>query len=158
MIGLTDLKVYNSIFNITEKSRKFKLYKFPDEKSCGVSCIKVRDEIERDLDISDITAAGLQDDLIAPNVIEEYKEQVTKRMKNEQYMNIVAGYISSVFQDFESYLRTEVDLIEDDFILVLDEYNSSFITYDLQPGIYTLKIFPKLFLTFFKLNIQDLVT
>ena len=60
-------------------------------------------------------------------------------MKNGQYMNIVAGYVSSVFQDFESYLRTEVDLIEDDFKLVLDEYNSSFITYELQPGIYTFK-------------------
>ena len=60
-------------------------------------------------------------------------------MKNEQYMNTVAGYVSSVFQDFESYLRTEVDLIEDNIKLVLDEYNSSFITYELQPGIYTFK-------------------
>ena len=60
-------------------------------------------------------------------------------MKNEQYMNIVAGYVSSVFQDFENYLRTEVDLIEDDIKLVLDEYNSSFITYEIQPGIYTFK-------------------
>ena len=30
-------------------------------------------------------------------------------------------------------------LIEDDIKLVLDEYNSSFITYELQPGIYTFK-------------------
>ena len=54
-------------------------------------------------------------------------------------MNIVAGYVSSVFQDFESYLRTEVDLVEDDIKLVLDEYNSSFITYELEPGIYTFR-------------------
>ena len=54
-------------------------------------------------------------------------------------MNIVAGYVSSVLQDFGSYLRTEVDLIGDDIKLVLDEYNSSFITYELQPGIYTFK-------------------
>ena len=60
-------------------------------------------------------------------------------MKNEQYMNFVAGYVSSVFQDFESYFRTEVDLIEGDIKLVLDEYNSSFNTYELQPGICTLK-------------------
>ena len=32
MLGLTDLEVYNSIFNITEENNKFKLYKFPDEK------------------------------------------------------------------------------------------------------------------------------
>ena len=138
MIGLTDLEVYNSIFNITENNT-FKLYKFPDEKSGGVTYEKVRDEIEKDLDISDITATDLQDDKIGPIIIEEYNEQVTKRMKDEQYMNILARYINSVFQDFESYLRTEVDLIEDDIKLVLDEYNSSFITYELDQGIYTFK-------------------
>ena len=67
MIGLTDLEVYNSFFNITEENNKFKLYKFPDEKSGGITYEKVRNEIERDLNISDITAADLQDDLIAPN-------------------------------------------------------------------------------------------
>ena len=60
-------------------------------------------------------------------------------MKDEQYMNILAIYTSSVFQDFESFLRTQIDLIEDDIKLVLDEYNSSFITYEISPGIYTLK-------------------
>ena len=139
MMGLVDLEVYNSIFNITEENNKFELYKFPDEKSGGVTYEKVRDEIERDLDISDITAADLQDDIIAPIIIEEYKKQVTKRMKDGQYMKILAGYVSSVFQDFESYLRTEVDLVQDDVKLVLDEYNSSFITYELDPGIYTFK-------------------
>ena len=78
MIGLTDLEVYNSIFNITEKNNKLQLYIFPDEKSGGVSYIKVRDEIEKDLDISDFTATVLQDDIIGPSIIEEYKEQVKK--------------------------------------------------------------------------------
>ena len=81
MIGLTDLEVYNSIFTITEENIKFKLYKFPDEKSSGVTYEKVRDEIEKELDIEDITATDLQDDIIAPIIIEEYKEQVKK--KNE---------------------------------------------------------------------------
>ena len=54
-------------------------------------------------------------------------------------MNILAIYIRSVFQDFESFLRTQIFLVEDDINLVLDEYNSSFITYELQPGIYTFK-------------------
>ena len=66
MLGLTDLEVYNSIFNITEENNKFKLYKFPYEKSGGVTYEKVRDEIERDLDIEDITAEDLQDDIIGP--------------------------------------------------------------------------------------------
>ena len=72
------------------------------------------------MDIEDITAADLQDEIIAPIIIEEYKKQVTKKLKNEQYKKIVAGYVSSVFQDFESYLKTEVDLIEDGLKLVLD--------------------------------------
>ena len=137
MIGLTDLEVYNSIFNITEENNKFELYKFPDEKAGGVTYEKVRDEIEKDLDIEDITATDLQDDIIGPIIIEEYNEQVTKRMEDEQYMNILAIYNSSVFQDFESFLRTQIDLVEDDVKLVLDEYNSSFITYELEPGIYS---------------------
>ena len=60
-------------------------------------------------------------------------------MKDGGYRNILSGYRSSVFQDFESYLRTEVDLVEDDIRLVLDKYNSSFNTYEIEPGIYTFK-------------------
>ena len=136
MIGLTDLEVYNSIFNI-EENNKFKLYKFPDEKAGGVTYEKGRDEIEKDLGIKDITATDLEDDIIAPIIIEEYKEQVTKRMNDEQYMTMLAIYTSSVFQDFESFLRTQIDLVEDDIKLVLDEYNSNFINYELEPGIYS---------------------
>ena len=91
------------------------------------------------MDISDITAADLQDDISGPIIFEDYREQVTKRMKDDRYMKILAGYVSSVFQDFESFLRTEVDLVQDDVKVVLDEYNSSFITYELDPGIYTFK-------------------
>ena len=137
MIGLTDLEVYNSIFDITEENNNFKLYKFPDEKAGGVTYEKVTDEIEKDLGIKDITATDLEDDIIGPIIIEEYKEQVTKRMNDEQYMNILAIYTSSVFQDFESFLRTQIDLVEDDIKLVLDENNSNFETYELEPGIYS---------------------
>ena len=46
MIGLVDLEIYNSIYNITEENNK--LYKIPDEKSGGLTYEKVRDEIEKD--------------------------------------------------------------------------------------------------------------
>ena len=88
MIGLTEIEVYKSIFIITEQNNKLQLYKFPDEKAGGVSYEKVRDEIEKDLDISDITATDLQDDKIGPIIIEEYREQVTKRMEDDGYLNI----------------------------------------------------------------------
>ena len=100
------------------------------------------------MDISEITATDLQDDRRGPIIIEEHKEQVTKRMEDEQYMNDLSIYTSSVFQDFESFLRTQVDLVEDDTTLVLDEYNSSFITYELKPGIYTFKVISVVLLNF----------
>ena len=108
--------------------------------------------------ISDITAVDLQDDPIGPIILEEDKEKVTKRRKDEQYNNILSTYTSSVTQDFGSYLRTQMDLVEDDIKLVLDEYNSSFITYEIMPGIYTFKDISEALLTFSNLNIQDLVT
>ena len=148
MVGLTDLEVYNSIFNTTEENNKFERFKFPEDKIVGISYIKVRDEIERDLDISDITDIDLQDDLIGPIIFEDYKKQVTKRMKDDIYMYILSGYSSSIFQDFESYLRTEVDLVEDDVRLVLDEYNSSFITFEISPGIYNFKDISEVLLNF----------
>ena len=135
-LGLTDLEVYNSFFNITEENNKLQIYKFPEDKIGGVSYEKVRGEIEKELDISDITATDLEDDIIAPIIIKEYKEQVTKRMNDGQYMNILSIYTRSVFQDFESSLRTQIDLVEDDFKIVLDEYNSNFVTYELEPSIY----------------------
>ena len=82
MIGLTDLEVYSSVSNITEENSNLQIYKFPENKIGGIPYTKVRDEIERDLDISDITDEDLQDDIIAPIIIEEYKKQVTKRMED----------------------------------------------------------------------------
>ena len=52
-------------------------------------------------------------------------------MEDGGYMNILSGCRNSIFQDFESYLRTEVDLVEDDIRLVSDKYNSSFNTYEI---------------------------
>ena len=75
MIGLVDLEVYNSLFNITEENNKLLLYKFPDEKSGGVTYEKVRDEIEQDLDIEDITAADLQDEIIAQLLLKNTKNK-----------------------------------------------------------------------------------
>ena len=43
------------------------------------------------------------------------------------------------FKIFKSYLRTESDLVGDDFRLILNEYKSSFSTYELQSVIYTSK-------------------
>ena len=89
MIGLTSLEIYNSIFNIREENNNLELYNFPDEKSGGISYEKVRDEFGKDLGISDITPTDLQNDIIGPIIIKAYREQVTKRMEDEKYMDIL---------------------------------------------------------------------
>ena len=81
----------------------------------------------------------MQNEIISPIIIKEYREHVTKRMKADKYMLILSMYVDSIFQDFGSFLRTEVDLVEGDIRLVLDEYNSSFNTNELETGIYTFK-------------------
>ena len=60
-------------------------------------------------------------------------------MKDGQSMNFLSIYHGSKFQDFKKLLRTENDLIEDDIRLVLDEYISSFMTYEVPPCFYTFK-------------------
>ena len=89
MIGLTYLEEYNSTFKRTEENNNFKLYLFPESKIGGISYEKVRDEIENDLDISDITATDLQDEIIGSFMVVEYKEQVQKegKMKNFAYFS-----------------------------------------------------------------------
>ena len=128
MLGLTILELYNSFFNRTQENNNVELYKVAVEKSGGVSYEKVRDEIEKDLGISDITPVDLEEDIIVPIIVDQYREQVTKRRADGGYINNLAGYQNSVFQDFRICLRTEVALVEDDIRLVLDKYNSSFIT------------------------------
>ena len=135
MLVLKSLELYSSVFNITEENNKFILFKFPDEKSGGVSYDKFRDEIEGDLDFSDITATYLQADIIEIFIFEEYRNQVTKLMKDDKFMLNLSIYVDSTFQDFESFLTTESNLVEEGIRLVLDEYNSGFVTYDFEPGI-----------------------
>ena len=91
------------------------------------------------MDLADIIATDLQNEIIGPNILKEYGEQGTKRMKDDKYMKILGFYVMSIIQDFENYLRKEIDLVEDDIKLVLDEHNSNFITYELERGIYTFK-------------------
>ena len=45
------------------------------------------------------------------------------------------------FGDFESYLRIVIGLDEDDIQLILKQYSAIFVTYDFDPGIYTIRDF-----------------
>ena len=98
MLGLTDLEVYSSFFNITEENNNFELYKFPVSENGDVLYGKTTDEIEKDLDISDNTAADLQDEIIGPVIIEENRQQVTERMEDGGYMNKLSVILGLYFK------------------------------------------------------------
>ena len=102
------------------ENKEFESYILPDLEKGEITKQKIRNEIEKDLENSDITATGLQNEQIGTIIIEEYRKEVLKRMKNAKYMDILASYTNSIFQYFERYLRTEVDLFQDVIRLVLD--------------------------------------
>ena len=68
MIGLTDLEVYDSVFNITEENNKFDIYR---DSSIKFGFTELKDELEEIPNISHITTEHLQDEIIGPRIIDE---------------------------------------------------------------------------------------
>ena len=73
-------------------------------------------------------------------IIEEYRKIYSEKMNEDGYTSLLNGFIQSVFQDFESYLRTK-RVSKDDFELILKQYFSKVITYEIAPGICSNKDF-----------------
>ena len=136
IIGLTDLEVYNSIFNITEENNKFDIYRDISNK---FGFIELKDTLEEILNIPHITIEHLDDKILGPRIIDEFIKLSNEKKNSDGYMVLLVGYCASSFRDFESYLRLVVGLDEEDIQLILIEYNSHFITYQLTPGIYTMQ-------------------
>ena len=136
MLGLIDLEVYNSIFNITEENNKFELYRDTSNK---FGFLELKDELEEILNIPHITQEHLEDEKIGSRIIDEYFKLSHEKINSDGYMIFLLGYSKSLFRDFESYLRIVVGLDEEDIRLVLKQYNSHFVTYNLNPGIYTIQ-------------------
>ena len=136
MIGLTNLEVYNSIFNITKKNNKFEIYRDISNK---FGFLDLKDKPEEILNIPHITTKHLDDEILGPRIIDEYIKLSIEEKNRDGYMILLLGYSASPFRDFESYLRLVVGLDEEDIRLILKEYNSHFITYELTPGIYTIQ-------------------
>ena len=120
MIDVVNLEVYNSIFIITEENNKSELYKFPDSKIGGISYEKVGDEIEKTwkLQILELPIYKMVPKvrLLLKNTEKKYQKKL--EMIN---MNVLVVKKRSIFQDFEGFHRTEVDLFEEEIRLVLDE-------------------------------------
>ena len=136
MIGLTDLEVYNSIFNIREEIIKFEIYRDTPTK---FQFLDLKDELEEILGNAHITREHLLDDETASRIIDEYHKLSHEKKSSDGYTILLLNYSRSKFRDFESYLRIRVGLDEEDIQLILKEYNTHFITYQLSPGIYTIQ-------------------
>ena len=109
MIGLTDLEVYNSVFNITEENNKFEIYR---DSSNKFGFLELKDELEEILNLSHISQQHLQDEIIGPRIIDENYKLSTEKMNTDGYMILLLGYSRSLFRDFESYLGIVVGLDE----------------------------------------------
>ena len=136
MLGLVNLEVYNSIFNITEKNNKVEIYRDISNK---FGLLELKNRLEEILNIPHITTEHLDDEILGPRIIDEYIKLTIEEKNRDGYMILLLGYSASSFRDFESYLRLVVGLDEVDIRLILKEYNSHFITYELTPGIYTIQ-------------------
>ena len=136
LIGLVDLEVYNSFFNITKENNKFELYTDTFDE---FSFEELKDELEEILNIPNITDDHLEDETIVPRIIEAYRKLRSDKSSHDGYINILMGYARSVFPDFESYLRIVVGLEEEKIQLILKQYNEKFVTYELDTGKYTIK-------------------
>ena len=136
MLGLVNLEVYNSIFNITEENNKFEIYRDVPTK---FQFLDLKDELEEILGISHITQEHLLDDETASRINDEYHKLSHEKKSTDGYTILSLNYSRSQFRDFESYLRIRVGLDEKDIQLILKEYKSHFITYELSPGIYTIQ-------------------
>ena len=145
MLGLIDLEVYNSIFNITEENNKFELYR---DSSNKFGFLELKDELEEILNISHITKEHLDYEALGPRIIDEYLKLSTEKKNINGYMILLLGYSRSLFRDLESYLRIVIGLDEEDIQLILKQYNSHFVTYELTPGIYTIRDISDTFHTF----------
>ena len=136
MIGLTNLEVYNSIFNISEENNKFEIYR---DMTAKFGLLELKDELEDILNIPHITNKHFDDEILGPRIIDEFIKLSNENKNSDGYMILLFGYSASSFRDFGSYFRLVDGLDEEDIQLILKEYNSHFITYDLTPGIYTIQ-------------------
>ena len=136
MLGLINLEVYNSIFNITKENNKLELY---TDSFDEFSFLELKDEIEEILNIPNITDSHLEDETLTPLIIDTYQKLRSDKSSRDGYIILLMGYARSPFRVFESYLRIVIGLEEDNIRLILKQYNEKFVTYELDPGNYTIE-------------------
>ena len=111
MLGLVNLEVYNSIFNMTTENNKFEIYR---DNSSNFGFLELKDELEEISNISHITLEHLQDEVLGPRITDEFYRLSNEKKNSDSYMILLLGYARSPFRDFESCLSIVVGLDEED--------------------------------------------
>ena len=130
MIRLLSLEVYNSFFNNTQENNKFEFYTgyVHDE----ISYNQLKDKVAKVLGLPNITSEELEHETFGPKIFE--------KSQTAGYYLLLRNYVHSPFRDFESYLRTLTGLNGDDFQVILKQYKSKFITYQIPQALIHLRI------------------
>ena len=97
MLGLIDLEVYNSIFNITKENNKFELYTDTFDE---FSFHELQDEVAEILNIPAITDDYLDDKATADRIAETYWKLRSDKSSHDGYIILLMGYARSPFRDF----------------------------------------------------------
>ena len=100
---------------------------------------ELNDELEEILSLSVITPTHLNNEKIVSRFIRACKNLRSEKLSTDGYIIILIGYARSRFRDFESYLRIVVVLDDHDIQVILKPCNSIFFTYEITPGIYSIK-------------------
>ena len=98
MIGLINLEVYNSIFNIINKNNKFELYSENIQDVEKITFENSKDLIAKNLDVSNIEDDDLLDDMIGDIIVEEYRKIYSEKSRDDGYTILLNGYINQFFK------------------------------------------------------------
>ena len=117
MIGLTDLELNYSIYNISEQNNKFQLFTNPLDSE--FSFTELKDKIAEILGLSSLTPEDVEHETTAPDFFTAYRGLVIEESQTDGYYFILLKYPQSHFRDFESYLRDSTGLTDDNIELFL---------------------------------------
>ena len=88
MIGLTSLGDYNSIYNITKTNNFFEFY---TDTFGEFSITELKNELEENLNISDITPYHLQHQIIGPRIFETYRKLRLRKSSTDGFIILLMG-------------------------------------------------------------------
>ena len=127
MIELTSLEVKKCIFKITEEINKLDFY---TDLFDEFLFLKLKDELEQILGLSDISHEHLPDKITGPRFVNAYKNLSSEKGQTDGYNLTIMAPARSSFPKVERFRRIVVGLAEDDVQLIFQQHNSNFATYE----------------------------